>query len=342
MNNSNTITNNKEKLPTLSVVIVTFNNGQVLPPCLEAILVQDYPKEKIEYINIDGGSTDNTKELMKQYNFRVVDSPVANAEAQRAYGLREAKHEIVVYIDADNYLPHNQWFLQMTKPFIDDSSIIYSQTMRYTHRMTDSGFNRYCALFGVNDPVVYYVGRPDRLSWSEKRWRYGKIIKNTESYFVVNFTKENMPTIGCNGIMVRRDILFNHAQSDPEHFLHIDVYVDLLEKGFNNFAIVKNDVVHATAYTLRNLIKKRMAFLMYFYGQKVPRRYMIYDSTKRADNWRMFLFVIYTVTFVRPLVDSIVGYVKIRDVAWFIHPIACWAFLYAYGKSFIKNKLAVV
>jgi len=328
----------KNNLPTLSIVIVTFNNSSTLPFCLKAIKSQDYPKKLIEYINVDGGSTDKTSSLMRKYGFKVIKSRVASAEVQRAIALKKAKNEIVVYIDADNYLPGKNWLLQMAKPFAEDKKIIYSQTLHYAYRRQDSLFNRYCALFGVADPVVYYVGRPDRLSWADDKWKYGKIIKETEEYFVVNFTKENLPTVGCNGIMVKRGVLLNNAKSDPDNFLHIDVFVDLLDKGFNNFAIVKNDVIHSTAITLRNLIKKRVAFLTYYFNQATPRRYKIYDPSKKEDNWKMFLFIFYTVTLFRPLWDSLKGFMKIHDVAWFLHPLACWGFLYAYGKSFIKNK----
>jgi len=326
-------------LPTLSIVIVTFNNSLTLPFCLKAIFKQNYPKKLIEYINVDGGSTDKTLSLMRQYGFKIIKSPVANAEVQRAIGLRKAKNEIMVYIDADNYLPHNNWLLQMVKPFVENKDVIYSQTLRYTYRKKDSPFNRYCALFGVADPVVYYVGRPDRLSWATDKWKYGKITKKTKDYFIVKFNKKNLPTVGCNGVMVKREILLNHAKSDDDNFLHIDVYVDLLEKGFNNFAIVKNDIIHATALTLKNLIKKRVAFLTYYFNQVTPRRYKIYDYSKIGDNWKMFLFIFYTITFIRPLWDSLKGFIKIHDVAWFLHPISCWGFLYAYSKSFIKNKI---
>ena len=324
-----------DNLPKLSIIIVTLNNDQVLPFCLESIFKQNYPRESIEYINVDGGSIDNSSRLMQEAGFKIIKSPVANAESQRAIGLREAKNEIVVYIDADIYIPNSEWLKQMVEPFLENKDVVYSQTLHYTYRKQDSLFNRYCALFGMNDPVAYYVGRPDRLSWQSDEWKIGKIIRDRKNYYIVEFNKKNLPTVGCNGIMVKREILLNNAKSDPDNFLHIDVYVDLIENGFNKFAIVKNDVVHATAYSLKNLIKKRTAFLTYYFNQTTPRRYAIYDSSKFLDNWKMFLFIMYTVTIFKPLWDGFRGFARIRDFAWFIHPIVCWAFLYAYGMAYI-------
>lgn len=334
----NNLSNNKI-LPTLSIMVVTFNNVNSLPECLQAISEQTYPKELIEYINVDGGSNDGTKDLMKKYNFNIINSPIANAEAQRSIALQNAKNEILVVIDADNYLPHENWLIQMVKPFQEDNEIVYSQTQRFTYRKKDSLFNRYCALFGINDPVVYYIGRPDRQDWFRKKWKLGKPINEKENYYTATFNEDNLPTVGCNGVLVKRKVLLNHSENDMENYLHMDVYVDLVRKNFNKFAIVKNDVIHATAYTLKNLVKKRTNFLTYYFGQKVNRRYIIYDPKKLKDNLKMLKFIVYTTTIIKPLFDSFRGYLKIPDKAWFIHPIACWAFLYAYGAAFAKNKL---
>ena len=42
------------------------------------------------------------------------------------------------------------------------------------------------------------------------------------------------------------------------------------------------------------------------------------------------------ITFLKPFTDSMRGYFSIRDRAWFIHPIMCWAYLYSYGVATIK------
>lgn len=44
-------------VPTVSVVIPTLNAAGVLGPCLESIAAQDYPRDRLELIIADGGST---------------------------------------------------------------------------------------------------------------------------------------------------------------------------------------------------------------------------------------------------------------------------------------------
>ena len=334
----------KNMLPKISIMIVTLNNERTIEECIKRIKTQDYPKNLIEYLNIDGGSTDSTKEILMRYGFKIVNSFIKkNAEAQRAIGIKEAKNELIVSLDADNYLPDDTWLKQMIQPFLDDSRVIHSSTMHYTYRAKDTLYNRYCALFGVVDPIVYYLSKQDRLPQNSKRWIGGNIVKETGDYYIVEFTKESLPTVGCNGVVYKKNILLNYAKSSTSDFLHIDVFADLINKGFNRYAIVKNDVIHDKAVNLTSLMKKRIAFLSDYYlktDKRGPkRRYLIYNPKKITDNIKLLLFIIYTITFIKPIIDSIRGYIVIRDSAWFLHPVICWVYLYAYSFATLKRVL---
>lgn len=330
----------RKYLPFITVMIVTFNNERTLEECLKRIVAQDYPKDRIEYLGIDGGSTDKTKEIFRNYGFIVVDSPVKrNAEAQRGIGVAKAKHDLIISLDADNFLPHSQWFQQMVQPFIDDPKCVHAHTMYYGYRKNDSIFNRYVGLFGMADPIVFYVGRPDRLPRYKKQWDLGKIIQETDQYYLVEFTKDTLPTVGCNGVAYRKDLLLKFAKSSPKDFLHIDVFADLIDHGYTRFAVVKNDVIHHTAVTISRLIQKRIAFLDEYYLSPIERRYLIYNPKKFSDNIKLILFIFYTVTCIKPFFDSLRGFLIIRDVAWFLHPFICWIYLFTYGVATIKRKI---
>ena len=57
--------------PKISVLTPTLDSSQTLEQCLESIINQDYPKNKLEIIIADGGSNDNTLKIAQKYNARV-------------------------------------------------------------------------------------------------------------------------------------------------------------------------------------------------------------------------------------------------------------------------------
>jgi len=77
--------------------------------CLESIKKQDYPKNKIEIIISDGGSTDRTLEITRKYIQKIFPNPLKTGEAGKAAGIKHATGEIIALIDSDNILPSNSY-----------------------------------------------------------------------------------------------------------------------------------------------------------------------------------------------------------------------------------------
>src|SRR5260370_22053128 len=58
-------------LPVISVVITTYNYGRFVEECIDSVLAQDYPSDRVEVIVVDDGSTDGTAERVKRYGTRI-------------------------------------------------------------------------------------------------------------------------------------------------------------------------------------------------------------------------------------------------------------------------------
>jgi glycosyltransferase involved in cell wall biosynthesis len=123
------------KMPSISIVIPTYNSARTLTSCLESIRKQDYPKDKIEIIIVDAGSSDNTVEIAGQFT-DIYPNPLRTGEAGKAVGVRHATGEIIALIDSDNILPERDWLKRMAAPF-EYPEIAGTEPLYYNYRQED-------------------------------------------------------------------------------------------------------------------------------------------------------------------------------------------------------------
>lgn len=92
-------------LPAISIVTISFNQAQYLTAALESVLAQDYPG--LDYIVVDPGSTDGSREIIAAYRDRLA-AVVLDADRGPADGLNHgfaaARGDIFGYINADDLL----------------------------------------------------------------------------------------------------------------------------------------------------------------------------------------------------------------------------------------------
>ncbi|MFE4360077.1 glycosyltransferase family 2 protein [Kitasatospora sp. NPDC056800] len=87
-------------LPLVSVVIPLYNDARTLPACLDAVTAQTYPN--LEIVVVDDASTDDSALVAEKYPCRLVRQERNAGPAEtRNRGAREARGEIVFFLDAD-------------------------------------------------------------------------------------------------------------------------------------------------------------------------------------------------------------------------------------------------
>lgn len=95
-------------LPTISIVTPSFNQGEFLDECIDSILGQGYPN--LEYVIMDGGSTDGSVEIIKRYekHLKYWQSRKDNGQyAAINEGLKRTSGEIMAWLNSDDYYHPN-------------------------------------------------------------------------------------------------------------------------------------------------------------------------------------------------------------------------------------------
>ncbi len=88
----------KKNESLVSAIITTKNEEKNIETCLKSIASQTY--KNVEIIVVDNGSTDNTKKIARKYTALVFDKGPERS-VQRNFGVRKAKGEYVLMLDAD-------------------------------------------------------------------------------------------------------------------------------------------------------------------------------------------------------------------------------------------------
>jgi len=95
--------------PKVSIITVCLNSAQFLEKTIRSVREQTY--KSIEYIIIDGGSTDSTMDVIKKYEKDIgywVSEPDKGISDAFNKGLRLAKGDIIAILNSDDYYAHNR------------------------------------------------------------------------------------------------------------------------------------------------------------------------------------------------------------------------------------------
>lgn len=112
------------KTPRISIIIPAKNEENNIGTCLDSVFTIDYRADEYEVIVVDNGSNDQTTQIADKKGAKVQRLPNVNISTLRNLGVRQAKGEIIVFLDADCTV-EKDWLKKAEKYFEDPSIVCF-------------------------------------------------------------------------------------------------------------------------------------------------------------------------------------------------------------------------
>ncbi len=167
------------EFPLISVIVCTYNGSATIKKCLEGISKLDYPN--FEVIVVNDGSTDNSAEIIKGFNVKLITTTNHGLGNARNTGMHNAHGKIIAYIDDDAW-PDPHWLQYIAHAYASSNHACIGGPNVSPY---DAGFISTCVANAPGGPV--HVLETDEIA-------------------------EHVP--GCN-MTFRKDALMNIGGFDP-------------------------------------------------------------------------------------------------------------------------------
>jgi glycosyltransferase involved in cell wall biosynthesis len=132
--------------PLVTIITPSFNQGQFIEETILSVLRQDY--DNIEYIIIDGSSTDSSVDIIKKYSEKIscwISEPDKGQTDAIAKGFKKANGKYVTWLCSDDIIEPSM--VSISVHFLEknpDWVMTYGDRIRYDGKSNMIGYHRYC------------------------------------------------------------------------------------------------------------------------------------------------------------------------------------------------------
>ena len=119
--------------PGVSVIVPVYNDQQRIEILLQALLAQDYPREKVEILIVDNNSTDHTSKIIQRYPVLFLqEKEFQSSYAARNRGIQQASHNIIAFTDSD-CRPDSCWLAEGVNELRLQQADLAAGLVRFTY-----------------------------------------------------------------------------------------------------------------------------------------------------------------------------------------------------------------
>lgn len=199
-----------------------------------------------------------------------------------------------------------------------------AQSLYFEYIKNDKILSRLSALIGATDPIVKLIKKNDRIGYIDKKFNLtkSKIVYEDEELIVIDFDKDEVPSLGANGFMLKNK--FNN-----EYFkqaLHIDGCYYNIKNNINpRIVFFKNlKTHHKLEVSLFKMVKRRMYYKLKFQKKR------LYKMIGPKDWFQVLKMIFIIITVIYPLWYSIKLFMKSGDKSSFLYFPMVYLFFFGY------------
>ena len=271
---------NDDLLPGVSIIVPTLNSGSTIDECLRSVLELNYPKDLLEVIVIDGGSTDDTMEVAKKHPVKVVYSQLNPPEAYNMV-MKDIEFPIIGLIDSDAKV-EKQWLKKLVKL--------------------------------LHDPKVAGA------SGTVDTWNKDKLVPRVIGYELISRYRRlpnTVERVATMNLLLKKKIVEEIGGFDealPTQY-DTDIGARLAQAGYTIAFDIEAMCYHFHRPTLGTFFKQQ-----YKYGENTWKLYLKHPKLARGDKitdwWMNAQPILYTAAFILLLVSVVTGFHLIPSLAF--------------------------
>ncbi len=322
-------------LPKISFIVCTYSVGglydcdHLIIRCLDSIFRQNYPKEKIEVICVDGGSRPQTFDILKQYPVIIHHNKKILPEGRgmgKGQGVELATGDIIAMVDQDNELIGDNWILEMISPF-ENSKVFGAACILYA-KPGDNPTNRYLALVG-GDPFAAPFSLDGMLGLGTAK------LHDRNNYFAVNMSVKNFFITGGNCFLYRKSAL----EKIGGYTKDIDTVWKIIQTETNILAVPKIPRTHhAQATSLWRFLLRKLSYARKHFRNKEMRGEVSWLPKDVRGLTKFSQATISNLLVLPNIPIAVLRFLQSADPAWLIHPVASFLGTIIYGYAVLTSK----
>lgn len=305
-----------------SIIMPTFNSEKTIRFSLNSINEQSYDKSKIECLVIDGGSTDQTLNIAREYSFvKIFKNEKRLPEFAKKIGFENASGKYVIKMDSDEAFSGNGILAARERAFaaFPDAHILVANELRYKKSVSSGVAGNY--INGCGDPFTYFIYKQKRTVLET----YKNNISDTRDNGInaLSFGAADKRPIADGGTTtVDLDFIKSKFADEISNINFVCSVSDKIFDVTHKCICIENDVVfHRSNSKFKGYLKKINFRIV---NNIFSKEESGFSSRSVSNGFKKYLFPIYTISFVFPLIDSIRLSVEYKDAFMLLHMFYCY------------------